>query len=331
MIQTWPETVLKNGESVATAVILAPAETWHKRIADLLHHKGEMWRWQVAQLLAGQSGIESRFYLLHRDAAPFCNILTIERNGVGMLGHVWTKPEDRGQGAASQLMRLVMEDFQARGGRSLYLGTGFESTAFHIYRKQGFQSIEANSGVMAFFPDGRAGFEADYFAPGETAIAPLDWTHYATASALLAHENKARVRCAPLGVLRPMLCESPFLPILRGRENGGETRAVVLQKTNGAVVGLAAWNCDAIWPGVLQLDVFCHANFWHRGEELLSALPLPAARRFVIYDDGQNPDKTELLHRAGFEKQAQLKNRVARDVTESEWLNIYCWECDHAF
>jgi GNAT superfamily N-acetyltransferase len=328
MIQTLADVVLKNGQSVTASIVLAPEEKWRAPIEKLLHHKGEVWRWQIAQLLGGQSGIAARFYLLHRDDAPFSNILTIEHRGVGLLGHVWTQPEERGQGAASQLMRLVMDDFQSRGGRALFLSTGYDSPAFHIYRKQGFSSVEENSGVMAFFSAGREQFETDYFAATETGIVPLNWLHYVTASALLAHPDPTRLRCAPLGVLAPSLCEGPFLPVLRERESGELPRMVVLQKTDGAVMGVAAFGADGLWPGVTVLDVFCHPNFWHRGEELLAALPLPAGRRQVVYDDEQNPAKVECLRRAGFERQARLKERVPLVISGPESADVAVWERD---
>ncbi|HAA73566.1 TPA: hypothetical protein DCE37_00380 [Candidatus Latescibacteria bacterium] len=40
---------------------------------------------------------------------------------VGLFGHVFTKPEERRKGAANALM----EDFRQRGGKALYLGTGY--------------------------------------------------------------------------------------------------------------------------------------------------------------------------------------------------------------
>ena len=94
--------------------------------------------------------------MLHRNDAPFCAIVTIEQNGVGILGRVWTNPVDRRQSAASQLLQLLMADFQARGERALYLSAAYDGAPYHIYRAHGFSSIENQSGMMAFF---RAGCE----------------------------------------------------------------------------------------------------------------------------------------------------------------------------
>jgi hypothetical protein len=116
--------------------------------------------------------------------------------------------------------------------------------------------------------------------------------------------------------------------VLRERESGELPRMVVLQKTDGAVMGVAAFGADGLWPGVTVLDVFCHPNFWHRGEELLAALPLPAGRRQVVYDDEQNPAKVECLRRAGFERQARLKERVPLVISGPEAADVAVWERD---
>src|SRR4028118_2389789 len=90
---------LTPGGRVRATVVGAPDVNWHERITNLLAHKGEMWRWQVAHLLGDtQSGVETRFYLLHRDGVPFSNVMTVEFAGVGLLGHVWTVPDWRRQG-----------------------------------------------------------------------------------------------------------------------------------------------------------------------------------------------------------------------------------------
>jgi hypothetical protein len=72
-------------------------------------------------------GLDVFYYILHRDGVPFTNMMNIEYRGVGLYGHVFTKPEDRQKGAASALMPMLMDDFRARGGKALYLGTGYDS------------------------------------------------------------------------------------------------------------------------------------------------------------------------------------------------------------
>ena len=66
-------------------------------------------------------GIDVYYYLLHRDGQLIVNMMNIQYKGVGLFGHVFTKLEERWKGGANALM----EDFRQRGGKALYLGTGY--------------------------------------------------------------------------------------------------------------------------------------------------------------------------------------------------------------
>lgn len=325
------EVVLKSGERVQAVVICGPDSQWRGRITALLAHKEELWRWQVAQLLgdAQQTGVEARFYLLHRDGVPFSNIMTVDRGGVGLLGHVWTRPEDRRQGAASALMKQTMGHFHRRGGQALYLGTGFDTAPFHLYRKFKFEPLNARSGIMRFFTRSLAGFEADYFAPGDTEIVPFGWAQWAVSSVLLAGDFPGVLRNVPCDLLGRVLTEGHLLPLVReeaGRAVGDSSRAQVLQKTsNGALVGFASWDFDPSWPDTCRVDVWCHPRFWERAAELLRSLKLPDARRTLAWSDALCEQKADVLRSAGFRALAFLPRWVA-DANNSEWVDVILWE-----
>jgi hypothetical protein len=330
MYKLLGEVTLKSGEKVEAGVALAPDPAWQERIEALLAHKPLLWKWQIAELLAGQDGIETRFHVLHRSGAPFSHILTVELDGVGILGHVWTKPEDRGQAAASQLMCSLLGSFHDRGGKALFLDTGFESPAYHIYRKCGFESVEPGSGVMAYFTASQPEFEAGHFAAGESAIEPLGWAHYATASALFTAGFSGTVRNASLGLWGRTLTEAPLLRALhrdKSKSGGGPSQAFVLRKTdNGAVLGLATWAWDATWPKVCVVDVYCHPDFWDRAGVLLGQLTLPDSIRIVAYADAGHDAKQEVLMAAGFRPVAELPQWVAHDAMRSGYRDVLIYE-----
>jgi GNAT superfamily N-acetyltransferase len=316
---------LKSGEQVQAVVISGPDSEWHERITTLLAHKGEIWRWQVAQLLSDRqkSGVETRFYLLHRDGIPFSNIMTVEFAGVGLFGHVWTRPEDRQQGAASSLMNQAINHFRKRGGRALYLGTGFDTPPFHLYRKFGFEPIKANNGTMHFATTSISEFEAEYFAPGDTEIVPFGWPQWAVSSALFTGEFSGVVRNVPFRLLGCALTEEALLPLVRQeveRATDELPRALVLQKSdNGAVVGLAAWDLDPLWPATCRVDVWCHPSFWEQAEELLKSLKLPDVQRVVAFSDAQCEPKATLLMKCGFNALATLPHWV-------QGIDVTMWE-----
>src|SRR5438045_209599 len=141
MYRAIKNVTLKNGESAELGVLsIAPGVALpdqqaelRKKVRGLLGHKGPVWMWQIEQCLTPACGVESFFYLLSRQGEFFANICTFEQKGVGILGHVYTRPEERRKGAAEVLMDATMSDFRARNGRALYLGTGYASSAYKVY------------------------------------------------------------------------------------------------------------------------------------------------------------------------------------------------------
>ena len=342
MFNDLGEVALRDGGRARVGVVRAPDREWHERVdhllwrdrvEHLLGHKGDAWRWQVRQMLDGSAqvlaGTEAFFYLLHIEGAPIANIMTIEAGGVGVLGHVFTLPEARGRGAASLLMEALLRHFRERGGQALYLSTGFDSSAFRIYSRHGFEPVEAGSGVMRFTSSSCSNFESTYFAPGEAHVASLDWAAWASGSALFAGGFPGVVRNAGHRLLGRDLTEEALLYAVRDeqqrREKGEEPRVLVLRKDSGAVVGLGSWSPHPLWPGVCLLDVYCHPNFWGRAGELLSALAPPRVQRLVAYSDSADENKARFLREAGFEMVATLPQWVAADVAQTARHDVGVW------
>jgi len=331
MYQDLGEISLKSGEKVRAGIVVAPAPEWEGRLVDLLSHKGDPWTWQTAHVLRQDVGIEVRFYLAHREGRPISNVMTVELAGVGILGHVFTRPEERRKGAMSHLLAAQMEDFRARGGRALFLGTGFDSHPYRMYERFGFRGIEPRSGYMAYYAPTREAFEAEYFAPGEAELLPVDWPHWPASAALFVGDFPGRVRCAPLRLFGRASTEGPLLPLLRGnierRQKGQPPAGLALQANQStAVVGLAAWGWDPLWPDTCLLDVWCHPAWWDRAAELLGALELPEADRCIAYGDSACEAKLEVLRAAGFRQIGVLPRWLAADRARSGFVDVVAFE-----
>lgn len=313
MFEPLGSVTLKSGERVTAAVIRGPDADWHDRITRFLGHKGDPWNWQNSELLTREAGVEPWFYVLHREGKPFAHQMTVERDGVGIFGHVWTDPVDRGQGAAGALMAVQMAHFRSRRGRALYLGTSFDSPAYHIYRKHGFVGIEPGSGYMTWTDGPLATFEADYFSPGPTVIEPVGWPHWPTTPALTTSSVPGIMRCAPLKLVGRRSTEGSLLPAIQDREKNNATASVfVLRKANGAVVGLAAWAVDELSSNLICADVFCHPAHWAQAGALLRhTLAHAPARRCVAYADSTCPPKVAALSTEGFQLSATWPQRLA--------------------
>lgn len=307
---------LPSGEVVPAAVITGPDPDWADRIEPMLSHKGEPWTWQNRALLRESIGLEARFFILHRAGKPFANIMLAERHGVALLGHVWTEPADRGGGASSHLMRLLLDDFRRRSGRAIFLGTDFDSTPWHFYQRRGFVSVYPGSGYMGWWATGREAFEQSWIETGEAVVEPLGWEHWAAAAPLLLDGGGGVVRIAATGLFGPGSSEASLLPLLRDqacrREQQAPPSAFVLRaQRSNAVLGIAASTRHPLWPGFQLIDLFCHTRWWHRAADLLAHLPgQPAAG--AAYTDSSQPEKERALKAAGFAEAALLP----------DWLDV---------
>jgi GNAT superfamily N-acetyltransferase len=331
MYKELGQVTLKTGEQVDAGVIIGPDLEWAERIEELLAHKGGVWNWQNSQALRSDLGIEARFYVLHREGALFSNISTFEHLGVGHFGHVWTKPKDRRKGASSRLMEIQMGDFTARGGKALFLGTGFDSVPYHMYEKFGFEGIEPQSGYMDWYAESKDAFETAYFAHGEAVIEPLAWIHWPSSAALFLGNFPCVVRCAVAGLIGRVSTEGALLPLLRdeetGRDAGEEPRAVALRTAeSSAVVGFAAWNWDQLWPDTFLLDIYCHPHYWDRAGDLLGSLSLPKEHRIIAYSDTNCAHKAEVLSEFGFRQTSTLKRWVSSTGKTPALLNVDVYE-----
>lgn len=322
---------LRSGVAATLARIDGPESAWAGRLGGLLGHKGEPWNWQNTELLTRECGVSACFHILHRDEAPFANVIVVSCAGVGLLGHVYTKPEDRGQGAARILMRSALEHFRASNGEALYLFTEHDSAPFRIYQGYGFQPIEPQSDYMAWYRDSEGEFEAKHFVSGATRIAPLEWRHWPLSCALFTGAYPGVVRCAPYGLFGRRSAEEPLLPLVQGeafrRECGGPGRAFVLELTSTrAVVGLAVWGKHPVWPNTSLLDLYCHPAFWNSAQPMYETLALPQAERIIAYADSDCPMKADLLRQCGFQLAAVLPNWTTANAAKSHFADVLIFE-----
>lgn len=322
---------LKNGEPAELGLIQGPDTDWAEKIdGDLLAHKGPLWRWGNQIMLTQDHGVDALFYILHRQGKPFANVMTIEYKGIGILGHVFTKPEDRRKGAASVIFDHLMPHFQKRNGRALVLGTGYDSPAYHIYNSYGFESIEPNSGTMIYYPDSPQNLEDTFLAAGPTTLQRLNPKHYPVAPLLFLHTSPGLVRLVSSKIFGRASSESPFIPLLkdeleRQAENQPTRTAILLQEETEAVVGCATTSRDQTWPNTCVVDLYCLPHFWNSANELLNFMHWPTADQYVAYCDAGFLQKEEALQTAGFTKCATLPNWLSQNRATNARVDIQMW------
>lgn len=315
MYKELKSVVLSSGEHVECGIIVGPDIEWANRLEALLFHKGEPWNRQNSIVLRNDVGIGNRFYVLHRGGNPFANSMISEFAGVGILAHVWTNPEDRGKGACSKLMGIQIEEFRSRQGKALFLFTEFDSTAYRLYQKLGFSSVETGSGFMEWYASSKDEFYSAYFKKAKTEVQPLKWKHWPSSLALFMGNFPGVIRSAPLKLIGRQSTQTPLLPFLLDSETpqtcGENPQIVVLQNTEtSAVAGLAVWDWDPLWEDTCVVDVFCHPDYQDKALQLFSSLILPKANRYVAYCETNFEQKIQVLSKMGFTQTAILKNRV---------------------
>ncbi len=202
-------TVLKTGEQMEVGVIHVPDELHAEELKQFLGHKPGNYKWHIERCVTETlDALETRFYVGKLDGKVITNIMTVEHEGIGILGHVFTVPEQRRKGACKGTMTYQMEDFRQRTGRALYLGTGYNGHPYHIYGSFGFESVLPESGFMKYHVS--EDFAASYFE--QTAAHPksVEWHDWPKVTALSAIVGWDTLRSLAWNVYGPTNLEGGF-------------------------------------------------------------------------------------------------------------------------
>lgn len=317
---------LRDGFAATLGIIRGPDEEWAERLDNLLEHKEEIWVWQNRIALRESIDIEAHYYIAHVDGVPSANVSIFDKNGVGIFGHVFTREDRRGLGAASLLTAKSIEDFTARGGKALVLGTSYDSSAYHIYRRRGFRGTEEGSGQMVYYSDSREEFESSFFNAADQEIVTPGWSEWPLSWPLMEADIPGVVRSIRMSLLGRSNTEGPMLGTLREQLHATADRPptclISRQRTSGAVMAMASWCWHRVWPGSCVVDVFAHPSAWDAAAELLIKLELPKAERTLAYVDEQTPAKAALLDSAGFHAGPTFKRRVAANAARTMYVDV---------
>src|SRR5687767_8468625 len=105
------EARLKTGERLTIGVVECPDAEWAGRVAPFLGHKRPETREHIGRALAGPlDGLRTFFYVGCVEGRLITEVMVVGARGVGILGHVFTLPEERRKGAYSALMGEQMRD-----------------------------------------------------------------------------------------------------------------------------------------------------------------------------------------------------------------------------
>lgn len=305
------EIELKTGESMEVGILSAPDESYAEEIKKFLGHKPGNFKWHIERCVTeALDELETRFYVGKIDGNIITNIMTVEHEGIGILGHVFTLPDQRRKGACKGTMAYQMEDFRQRNGRALYLGTGYNSHPYHIYHSFGFESVFPESGFMKYQADDD--FDNTYFASTNTYPKLAEWHDWPKLTALSGIVESDTLRSLKWNVYGPTNFESGFLTFKHTLETDDIfDDAKLLTTNNGAIVGWATVCRDSQWrDNIALLDLFFHPNFVDTVPELLESLEFPEMKVQCYVDNGAER-KAEVLETAGFTCEGTFKNQFS--------------------
>lgn len=310
---------LRTGEQLELGCVTCPDPSWGAQIMPLLGHKSRESRDHFEAAFAGPlDQLDTRFYIGCIGGIAVTNVMIVGAHrvagAVGILGHVYTRPEHRQKGAYGTLMPVAMAHLQGDGYQALTLGTGFETHPYWIYHRHGFRSIDGVTGKMKWLAE--PAFGSRWFAPGTATVRPLRWDDWGPLN-LLAFQPLAAAEALPRSVLFQLKgqgsLEGSFQTVQRRVGRGEPIQAVVLESESGATVGWAAVQPDPFAFGdARQLDLHLHPHFQGQASVLLDALEWPPDKPVHAYATSTDDERAAALRAAGFTPVAQLPNWLER-------------------
>lgn len=302
------EATLKSGERMEVGVVLGPDADWLPRVVPFLGHKNPDTRAHIFQSLEKDlDRLENRYYVGTVDGRIVSQIMIVGNRGAGILGHVFTHPEERRKGACSLIMGFQMAHTQAEGFRVLCLGTGFDTHPYWIYHSYGFRGIADGSGQMMWRE--HAGIEEELFRRAPASVRDVrwdDWGYFDLLGFQPSGEGEELPRCPTMGLKAQGSLEGPFTSFQLRRQREPQIQAKALESETGATVGWGLLAPDTRWfRDVWLLDLHAHPHFTDRLPDLAASLTWPDAPVVAYLTEPRGPKAAALEH-LGFRPAATL-------------------------
>ena len=314
MIRTLRRVVLRTGERLRVAALEAPAGRYAEAIRRFLGHKGQPWLTHVDLANRGEVDALRTTYTVGLLGGEIVgNVMIVGDRRVGILGHVFTRPDQRRKGICTVLMEAALAGFRDSGGLVLTLGTGYDSPPYHVYASFGFAPVEPRGGCMIL--QTRDDALDHIFAPSQAHPRDLRWEHWAGVSLLYMLPQGDLLRCHAYGTCGPVGFEGSFLHFQTRRQRL-DARARVLVTRRGSVAGVVLCQRDGRWPGrIYTLDLTVHPAFAHDAPRLLRSLPLPQDAKIQALIDRPSATRAAALSERGFRLEATLRRQLVRGAT----------------
>ncbi len=133
-------------------VVLVQPPVTGQELPLLLWHKGSPWVEDIQRRLEGKcAGSRDRFLVIYDGPRPAAHVwYTVAEADptLGLLGHVYTRPDRRRQGGASRLLQAAWARFEREGGRAMQLFT-YNPATVPFYQRLGFELVHTSRSAHA--------------------------------------------------------------------------------------------------------------------------------------------------------------------------------------
>ncbi|MCE5238985.1 GNAT family N-acetyltransferase [bacterium] len=318
MVTPMGGVTLRGGSVMTITMVEPPQEDVAQRLLHFLEHKDNDSYRGIRQRLEGMyaSHCLDRYFIGEVEGRIVGHVwYGLPRGGageptwgVGNFGHVYTEPEWRGQGIASEIVRVLVDHFNAEPqGKCLLCSASAQSG--RIYRKYGFEFIPptAESGAMGLVKgETFAELEQRYFAPDRPV-------HVREGHVGHRHDVDRMMDFSPAWIearrhWHPAFLSSsvPTYMAALHKVEDGRGLLTVLQTEDGSVLGYATvLNLGSPYEANLRtLDFAVHPHYLDQAGTLLTETltmaqqeGLPRPHAFVAACD---ESKLAALREAGF-------------------------------
>lgn len=322
MLTTLGAVKLRSGKEMTMYLMEPPGEAFGERLLEFLRHKHDDSLRAIQQRVRGQyvDHAVDRYFVGEVDGRFVGHVwygLPRGGTGVGNFGHVYTDPEWRGEGIATELCRVLVDHFNADPeGKALLCSAG--AKAGRIYRKFGFQFIPptAESGSMALMKGETFDeLESRTFAPGRATTVRLGHIGDRHDIDRLLDFSPgwiaARKRWHFLGLASQV---PTFIAALHMVEDGRGI-VTVLQTEDGSIVGWAfALRLGAAVETTVTADFAVHPHYLSEGPRLLRET-VGLAGQSAVYAcvAACDEERVTAFAGAGFTEQYRFESGVSVD------------------
>jgi len=285
-------------------------------LVSLLWHKGSPWVEDLRRRILGKvPGAADHFFVAfdgNRMVATAWYTVSRKDSKLGLLGHIYTRPEYRRQGISARLVKAGMAHFHDHGGVIVQL---FTSTPYTVpfYERLGYENVYANQAYHETdwymrYPADSQDVLRSWFSSSPCRIRQLEGGDLPQYCLLYNLEHQSMLKDWAQSIGWGLEAEFAFINSL-GRMSRGEGVCYVLENDR-TIVGIASLMRLGFphHAHVAATDFYVHPEFAAQTEDLVDvclARCHELAAEFV-YAMGVDENKRRALAGFGFQTKAVL-------------------------